>query len=71
MDIHNNRFKMFPLVVAVITMLIIVDFLVLILESQHCLKSVGIRVIVTKFDVNDDVSMSVSQALNHYVTPCL
>ena len=48
---------MFPLLVAVLTMLILIFFLPTIQELNHSLKPVGIRNMAAKFDVNYEVSM--------------
>ena len=48
---------MFPLIVAVITVLILLDFLSPSQDLRHWLKYVGIRIIVTKFGVNDGFSL--------------
>ena len=48
------------LIVAVITVIILLDFLPPIHERRHWIKSVGIRVSVTEFDVMDDLSLSIS-----------
>ena len=51
--------EIFPLIVAVLTVIIIIDFLPPIQERRHLLKSVGIRISVAKFEINDGVSLSV------------
>ena len=50
---------MFPLIVAVITVLILIDFLPLIQERRDWLKYAGIRVSVVKFDIDNGVILSV------------
>ena len=45
---------------AVLTMLILIDFLPPIQERRHWFKYVGIRVIIAKFDANDGFSLLVS-----------
>ena len=48
---------MFPLIMAVLTVLIFVDSFPLIQERRHWLIFVGIRVRIAKFYVNDFVSL--------------
>ena len=50
---------MLPLSVAVLTVLILIDFLPPIQERCHVLKYVGIHIRVNEFNVDDDISMSV------------
>ena len=50
---------MFTLIVSVLTMLILIDFIPYIQERCHWIKYVGVHVSVTKFDVNDGISMSI------------
>ena len=55
----TNREKYFFLIVAVLTILILLDFLTPIWEISHCLKSVGISISVEDFCVDDAVSIYV------------
>ena len=59
---------MFLLILAVLTVLILLDFLSLIKERCNWIKYVGVR--ISKFDVDDGVIISVSQSPNHYTTQC-
>ena len=47
------------LLVAVLTMLILLGFLLLSQEICHCLRYIGVHISVAKFDVDDGVSLSV------------
>ena len=50
---------MFPLIVAVLTVLIFLDSFQPIQDCLHWLIFVGIRVSVNRFDVNDGTSLSI------------
>ena len=63
--------KIFLLLVAVLNVLILINFLPLRQESYHCIKPVGISIRVAKFGVNYGVGLSIPQAPDKYVTPCL
>ena len=51
---------MFPFLVAVLTVLILIDFFPLSQERCHWLKYVGLCIIIAKFDVANGASLSVS-----------
>ena len=54
---------MFLLIMAVLTVLILLDFISLIQERCNWIKYVGVR--ISKFDVDDGVIISVPQSPNH------
>ena len=51
---------MIPLIVAVNTVLILLDFIPPRQKRRHWITSVGIRVSVTEFYINDGFSMSIT-----------
>ena len=65
----NGEF--FPLLAAVLTMIIIIYFIVPIQERYHCLKPLGIHISIAEFDENYGVGLSIPQASDEDVTPCL
>ena len=56
---------MFPLIMAVITMLTLLDFHPPIQERRHWLKYIGIRISVANFDVNYGFSLSISRYIKN------
>ena len=50
---------MFLLIVAVLDVLILLGFLPPIQERCHWIKSLGVRIIVAKFDVDDGIILLV------------
>ena len=52
--------KMFPLLVAVLIVIILIDFLPPSQERCHWIKSIGVRVRVADFYADDGVSLYVS-----------
>ena len=62
---------MFPLIVAVLTMLILILLLPTVHEIIHWLVLVGVRVRVSKYNVNYGVSMDLPHAPNYNSTSYL
>ena len=56
---RKKRRRMFPFIVAVHTVLILLDFLPPIQEHYRWIKYVGIYASVTGFDVDDDIRLLV------------
>ena len=62
---------MFPLIVAVLTVLIFLDSFPPRQELHHWVILVGTRVSIAKFDVHDGVSLLIPLTSDNHIYPCL
>ena len=60
---------MFPFLVSVLTVIIIIGFIPPIQERYYWIKYVGVRIIVSKFDVDDGVNLCWLNLLKDHINP--